>query len=163
MTSTADDNFYMKLALKEAQKSIDSGDVPIGVVIVFENRVLSTGHNQVEKNGNPLAHAEILAINKATKKLGYKHLLKTKLYVTLEPCSMCAGAIVLARIPELIIGTNDTKTGACGSLYNITNDSRLNHRLEIRYNVLQSECSYLLKDFFNKLRIQKNAGTNQRN
>jgi len=146
------EDFFMKFAILESKKSLKSGDVPVGAIIVKDNKIISRAHNQIEKKGDSTAHAELLAIQKAIKKLGYKHLLDCTLYVTLEPCAMCAGAIVLARIPRVVFGATDPKTGACGSLYNIVNDKRLNHRCEVISGVLEDECSKLLKDFFKKLR-----------
>ena len=146
------DFFNIQIALSEAKKSLISADVPVGAIIVKDNKIISRAHNQIEQKGDSTAHAELLAIQKAIKKIGYKHLLDCTLYVTLEPCSMCAGAIVLARIPRVVYGATDPKTGACGSLYNIINDNRLNHRCEVISGVLEDECSKLLKDFFKKLR-----------
>jgi len=149
------DEYFMNLALKEAKKSIKSGDVPVGAVIVLGDSVISKGSNQVEKNKDSLAHAELTALKKAMKKVGYKHLTECKLYVTLEPCAMCSGAIVLSRMKELIIGCLDPKTGASGSLYQITDDGRLNHRCKVKNGVLENESSKLLKDFFIELRKRK--------
>lgn len=148
---------YMSIALKYANKSLLSGDVPIGAIIVLNNKIIGRGYNKVEKLKNPNAHAEIIAIEQAVKKIDYKHLLECEMYVTLEPCSMCAGAIVLARLKKIYIGASDPKTGACGSLYNIVNDNRLNHRCEIEYSVLENECSSIIKGFFSELRKKKNA------
>ncbi len=150
-----DNDFYMKLALAEARKALTWGDVPIGSVVVFEGKVIGRGFNQVEKKGDPFAHAELIAMQKAIKKYGHKHLLGCDLYVTLEPCAMCSGAIVLARINRLIIGTLDAKTGGSLSLYNIPQDARLNHRVEVSHGILQNECSLVLKDFFSLLRAKK--------
>jgi tRNA(adenine34) deaminase len=144
--------YFMKKALVEAEKCLKNGDVPVGVVIVKRNEIIAYGHNQVEQKTNSLAHAEITAINKAIKTVSYKHLLDCEMYVTLEPCSMCAGAIVLARIPKLFIGTSDPKTGACGSVFNLANNEKLNHRCEIETGILQNECSNLLRLFFRELR-----------
>lgn len=145
----------MYKALLEAERSLESGDVPVGAVVVHDEKIIGRGCNKVEKLGSSLAHAEITAINQAVKKLGHKHLLDCKLYVTLEPCSMCAGAIVLARIPELFIGTDDPKTGACGSIFDIVREKKLNHRCKVNRGVLSEECSKLLKDFFSELRDKK--------
>jgi len=143
---------YMEHALTLARECLINGDVPVGAVVVYNDKIIGEGKNSIEKTGNSLAHAEIIAINNAIENLGYKHLLNCELYVTLEPCSMCAGAIVLARIPKLIIGTMDTKTGACGSILNITSNEKLNHQCEIVSGILQNDCSIILKDFFKKLR-----------
>ncbi len=145
----------MQLAINEAKKSLKTGDVPIGAIVVFDGKIIARGHNQVEFKKSPTAHAEVIAIEKAAKKIGYKHLLDCDLFVTLEPCAMCSGAIVLARIKRLVFGASDPKSGASVSLYNIPQDERLNHFVEIIPNVLEEECSKLLKDFFQKLRIDK--------
>ncbi len=145
-------DFYMNEALKEAKKALIFHDVPIGSVIVFDGRIISRAYNQVEKQNDPTAHAELLAIKKAIKRIGYKHLLNCQLYVTLEPCSMCAGAIVLSRIEKVIVGTMDPKSGACGSIVNIIQNSSLNHRCDLEFDVLQNECSMIIKDFFKNLR-----------
>jgi tRNA(adenine34) deaminase len=146
------DEYYMNQAIKEARKAIAWGDVPIGAVVVLDGKIIARARNEVERRCDPLAHAEILAIKKAVKKNGYKHLLDATLYVTLEPCSMCCGAAVLARLKRIVFAANDTKTGAAVSLYNIPQDSRLNHRIEVSSGVLQSEASAIIKDFFKELR-----------
>lgn len=143
---------FMRIALKEASKSLKNEDVPVGCIIVKNNEIISKAYNQIEKTGNPLKHAEIIAIEKAVKKIGYKHLLDCDIYVTLEPCSMCAGAIVLSRAKRVIYGASDFKTGACGSLLNIINNDKLNHRCKLISGVLKEECGKLLKDFFKDLR-----------
>ncbi len=143
---------FMLEAIKQAEKAIDLAECPIGCVIVKDGKVFVRAHNLRLTKGNSLAHAEIVAINKACKKLGDWRLEDCDMYVTLEPCSMCAGAIVLSRIERLFIGTMDPKAGACGSLRNIPGDERLNHQPELIYGVLQTECQAILKDFFRKLR-----------
>ena len=152
MNSDQIDIHFMKLAIAEAQKSLDTEDVPIGAVIVRNGEIIAADHNRVEETGDSTAHAELLAIKKAIAVSDYKHLIDCTMYITLEPCSMCSGAVVLARIPRLVIGADDPKAGASGSLYEITSDPRLNHRCEITRGVLQEECSKMLKDFFKKLR-----------
>jgi len=142
----------MKLALSEAEKARDKGEVPIGAVIVTDGRVIARGHNLRESKNDPTAHAEIIAIRKAAKKLNSRRLINSTLYVTVEPCVMCIGAIVLARIPRLVFGCLDPKGGAVGSLYDISNDKRLNHRVEVRSGVMAEEAQALLKDFFKRLR-----------
>jgi len=142
----------MKLALSEAEKARDKGEVPIGAVIVTDGRVIARGHNLRESKNDPTAHAEIIAIRKAAKKLNSWRLINSTLYVTVEPCVMCIGAIVLARIPRLVFGCLDPKGGAVGSLYDISNDKRLNHRVEVRSGVMAEEAQALLKDFFKRLR-----------
>jgi len=145
----------MYKAILEAEKAAGNDDVPVGAIIVRDGKIIGRGYNQVEKKGDSLAHAELIAIRQAIKKTGHKHLLDCTMYITLEPCSMCAGAIVLARIPRLVIGAKDPKTGACGSVMNIVQDDRLNHRCEITRGILETECSKLLKDFFRMIRVKK--------
>ncbi|WP_432662201.1 tRNA adenosine(34) deaminase TadA [Wukongibacter baidiensis] len=144
--------FYMKEALKEADKAFKLGEVPIGAVIVRNNEIIARGYNLRESAKDPTAHAEILAIKRASEALGGWRLTNCDLYVTIEPCPMCAGAIVMARIDRVFIGSMDPKGGAVGSLYNIVNDERLNHRAEVIYNVLSDECSNIMKEFFRNLR-----------
>ncbi|SHK59197.1 tRNA adenosine(34) deaminase TadA [Paramaledivibacter caminithermalis] len=144
--------FFMEEALKEAKKAFDIKEIPIGAVIVRHNEIIARGHNLRESTKDPTAHAEIIAIRRASEALGGWRLTNCDLYVTIEPCPMCAGAIVMARISRLFIGSMDPKGGAAGSLYNIVDDSRLNHRTEIIYNVLSDKCSGIMKEFFKKLR-----------
>lgn len=151
------DEYYIKEAIKQARKCLSSEDVPVGAVIVKQGQIIARGYNQVEKKNNATSHAEIIAIERAIKKVGYKHLLDCDIYVTLEPCPMCSGAIVLARLRRLVFGAFDPKTGAATSLYNITSDERLNHRLEVLGGVCEKQCSLMLKDFFKKLRERKNG------
>ena len=146
------ENFYMSEALKEAQKAFDEDEVPVGAVIVHEGKIIARGHNQVERLKDPTAHAEIIAITSAANYLGTKWLSEASLYVTIEPCSMCAGALVLARIKNLCFGASDPKTGACGSVVNIVNHKKLNHRIKVTQGIFQAECSSLLKNFFKKKR-----------
>ncbi len=147
----------MAMAIELAKLSLASDDVPIGAVVVHNDKVIGEGYNKIEKLNNSLVHAEINAINDAISNYGYKHLLDCSIYVTLEPCSMCAGAIVLARITNLIYGATDPKTGACGSLFNIPQDERLNHRVNVISGVKEDECSQLLKNFFKELRKSGNG------
>ena len=149
-----DDELYMLEALREAAKAASEGEVPVGAVIVKDGAVIAREHNRIESEGRSSAHAEMLAIEAAEKSLGAKWLSGATMYVTLEPCSMCAGALVLSRISALVIGADDPKTGACGSLYDIPEDPRLNHRIEIRRGVLGGTCSEQLKDFFRAKRKQ---------
>ncbi len=146
------DKFYMSEALKEAQRAFEEDEVPVGAVIVHDGRIIARGHNQVERLNDPTAHAEIIAITSATNYLGTKWLNEASLYVTIEPCSMCAGAMVLARIKNLCFGAKDPKTGACGSIINIANHKKLNHRIKVTKGILEIECSSLLKDFFREKR-----------
>ena len=150
---TAED--YMRLAIEEAKKAAAMGEIPVGAVIVRDGEVVGRGHNSTETDKDPTCHAEIAAIRDAAKTLGGWRLIGCDMYVTTEPCSMCAGAIVLARIERLFVGTPDPKAGACGSLYNIVRDERLNHQPELISGVLQNECSALLKEFFAGLRNKK--------
>jgi tRNA(adenine34) deaminase len=144
--------YYMQEALKEASQAAQEGEVPVGAVIVCNHQIIARGHNQVERLKDPTAHAEIIAITSAANYLRTKWLLQGSLYVTIEPCSMCAGAIVLARIKHLYFGASDPKTGACGSVVNIINHKKLNHRIKAVGGIAQAECSSLLKDFFKKKR-----------
>jgi len=156
MNIESDDN-YMKLALEQAGIAEENGDVPIGAVIVFENQIIGRAYNQREQLQDPTAHAEIIALTQAAAALENWHLNGCTMYVTLEPCPMCAGALVLARVDRLVYGCDDPKTGACGSLYDIVRDKRLNHRLAVTRGVLADECSKLLQDFFQKKRVEKNS------
>ena len=151
-TRAGDDERYMREAVKEAARAAEEGEVPVGAVIVKDGQIIARAHNAIETARRSSAHAEMLAIEAAEEALGAKWLTGATMYVTLEPCSMCAGAMVLSRISRLVIGTDDPKTGACGSLYNIASDGRLNHRIEISRGVLRDECATLLKDFFRNRR-----------
>ncbi len=142
----------MQEALKEAQKALEEDEVPVGAVIVYQDKIIARGHNQVERLKDPTAHAEMLALTSATNYLGNKWLLGASIYVTIEPCSMCAGALVLSRIKNLYFGAKDPKTGACGSVTNIANNTILNHRIKIKKGILEKECSFFLKEFFRKKR-----------
>jgi tRNA(adenine34) deaminase len=145
----------MRGAIAEAAKAESKAEVPIGAVIVREGRIIARGHNLRETSQDPTGHAELIAIRKAARKLGSWRLLDTVLYVTLEPCTMCMGAIILARIPTVVFGCFDPKGGAAGSLFDLSNDSRLNHRVDLIPRVLESECSALLTVFFAELRSRK--------
>lgn len=142
----------MQEALKEAEAAFSEDEVPVGAAVVYKGRIISRAHNQVERLKDPTAHAEMLALTSAANYLKAKWLSGATLYVTIEPCSMCAGALVLARIKKLVYGASDPKTGACGSITNIANNRKLNHRIEVKKGVLEKECSRLLKDFFKKKR-----------
>ena len=144
--------YWINLAMREAAVAFRRNEVPVGALIVHNGIVIGKGSNQIETLQDPTAHAEILAITAAATHLGSKRLEKCTLYVTLEPCAMCAGAIVLARIPLLVFGAYDPKAGACSSLFTITNDSRLNHRAHTIGGVMEEECGALLKEFFLKQR-----------
>ena len=146
------DIFWMEKALELAQQAGEMGEVPVGAILVKDSVCVAAAHNQREQSGNPIAHAEMLAIQEASQKLGNWRLTGTVLYVTLEPCPMCAGAIVLARIPKVVYGTTDPKAGAAGTLYNIVQDARLNHQVELIGGVCAEESSALLKSFFKNRR-----------
>jgi tRNA(adenine34) deaminase len=152
MTST--DEQYVQKAIDQAKIAQDNGDVPIGAVIVYKNQIIGKAYNQREQLKDPTAHAEIIALTQAAAALQSWRLAGCTMYVTLEPCPMCAGALVLARIDRLVYGCDDPKTGACKSLYNIVQDERLNHRLEVTTGVLADECSKLLQDFFQHRRSE---------
>ena len=146
---------FMKMALEEAQKASEIGEVPIGAIVVKNDVVVGRGYNKTETTKDPTAHAEMEAIRMAAKTLGGWRLIGCNLYVTCEPCSMCAGAIVWSRIENLYIGTMDPKAGACGSVFNIVQEEKLNHNVNIETGILQEECSKILKDFFKNLRRTK--------
>jgi tRNA(adenine34) deaminase len=143
---------WMKLALREAERAFESGEVPVGAVVVKDGHMIGRGYNQIEMLRDPTAHAEMIALTSAVATVGSKWLQGATLYVTLEPCAMCAGAIVLSRLQTLVIGADDPKTGACGSLYDIVRDERLNHRVEVIRGILEQPSSELLKEFFRRLR-----------
>ena len=143
---------FMEEALRLARLAAEAGEIPVGAVIVKDGEIIGRGFNSTETDKDPTCHAEIKAIRQAAAALGGWRLSGCSMYVTLEPCSMCAGAIVLARLDALYIGTPDPKSGACVSLSQITTDSRLNHRVELHVGILQEECSAVMKDFFRKLR-----------
>jgi tRNA(adenine34) deaminase len=138
----------MDAACREAVRAFDEDEVPVGAVVVRDGAIIGKGHNEVERLQDPTAHAEILAITAAANTLGVKHLENCVLYVTLEPCPMCAGAILLARIPVLVFGAYDPKAGACGTLYNIVEDPRLNHAVHIIAGVRDTESTALLREYF---------------
>lgn len=149
---------YMQEALKEAEKAAEAGEVPVGAVIVRDGQIIARAHNMTEQLRDPTAHAEMLAIRRAADVLGGWRLTGCNMFVTTEPCSMCAGAIVWARIEKLYIGTMDPKAGACGSVFNIPQEKRLNHYVEIETGLMQEECSSLMKAFFRKIRDSKSEG-----
>ena len=145
---------YMKEALKEALKAYNKDEVPVGAIIVKDNKIIARGHNSKEEKNNPIKHAEIIAIEKASKKLKNWRLEDCEMYITLEPCPMCAGAIINSRIKKIYIGTLDEKTGACKSVLNLL-DYPFNHKVELEYGILKEECENLLKKFFKELREKK--------
>ena len=143
---------FMKEALKEAKKAYDRLEVPVGAVIVKDGKVIARAHNLKETKFDTTKHAEILAIQKASKKLNSWRLIDCEMYVTLEPCSMCAGALINSRIKKVYIGASDQKTGAVGSVFNLLEDYTFNHKVEYKKGVLQDECESILKEFFKELR-----------
>ena len=150
-----DDEKFMKLALKEAKKAYDEDEVPVGAVLVKDGKVIAKAHNQKETKLDTTKHAEITVIQKASKKLQNWRLEDTTLYVTLEPCTMCIGAIIGARIKRVCFGTMDEKTGACGSVLNIPKDHKFNHVVEMENGIMEKECKEILQDFFKNLRKRK--------
>ena len=147
---------FMIEALKEAKKAYKKLEIPVGAVIVKDGEIIARAHNQKETKLDTTKHAEMVAIQKASKKLGQWRLLDCEMYVTLEPCTMCAGAIINSRIKKIYIGTSDEKTGAVGSVFNLFDDYTFNHKVEYEKGILQKECEELLKKFFKELRKMKN-------
>lgn len=149
---------FMKEALKEAKKAYEKLEIPVGCVIVKDGKIIARGHNLKETKKDTTEHAEIIAIKKASKKLDLWRLLDCEMYVTLEPCSMCAGAIINSRIKKIYIGTMDEKTGAAGSVLNLFKDYTFNHNVEVETGIMKEDCEKILKDFFKELRkIKKEA------
>lgn len=142
----------MKEALRQAQRALDSDEVPVGCVIVHKDKIIARAHNQVEMLKDPTAHAEMIAITQAASALGSKWLQGASVYVTIEPCRMCAGALLLARINKLVFGADDPKTGAFGSVCDVLKSRNLNHRFEIGRNILRQECSFIVSEFFRNKR-----------
>jgi tRNA(adenine34) deaminase len=142
------DEYFMRLALREAERAREEGDVPIGAVVVRAGEVIAAGRNERELRQDPTAHAEILALREAARTVGSWRVLEATLYVTLEPCAMCAGAIVLARVPRVLYGASDPKAGAAGSVLDVLDEPSLNHRPEVEGGVLGQECGDLLSEFF---------------
>ncbi len=160
MNKSDSEDHFMKLAIEQAKIAEENGDVPIGAVIVYKGQIIGKAYNQREQLQDPTAHAEIIALTQAAAYLESWHLNGCTIYVTLEPCPMCAGALVLARIDRLVYGCDDPKTGACKSLYNIVQDERLNHRLEVTSGVLEEQCREQLQQFF-ACRRQENKNNNK--
>jgi tRNA(adenine34) deaminase len=154
MTTKEQDQQFMQSAIEQARIAEENGDVPIGAVIVKDNQIIAKGYNQRHQLQDPTAHAEILALTSASAGLESWRLHGCTIYVTLEPCSMCAGALVLARIDRLVYGCDDPKAGACKSLYNIVQDERLNHNIETTSGIMADDCSQLLQEFFQRRRIE---------
>jgi tRNA(adenine34) deaminase len=142
------DEHFMRLALREAERALEHDDVPIGAVLARDGQALAAAHNERELREDPTAHAEIIALREAARVAGTWRLLETVLYVTLEPCAMCAGAIVLARVPRVVYGAADPKAGACGSVLDVLGEERLNHRPEVAGGLLAQECGQALRAFF---------------
>ena len=147
MPSSLDEHF-MRLAVEEAERALDHDDVPVGAVVVVDREVVGVGHNERERRQDPTAHAEIIALRAAAERLDSWRVLDSVLYVTLEPCAMCAGAIVLARVPRVVYGTADPKAGAAGSVLHVLDEPRFNHRPLVESGVLREACAALLVDFF---------------
>lgn len=151
------DEKYMKEAIKQAKKAYAIGDVPIGCVIVYEDKIIARGYNKRNKNKTTLAHAELLAMAKASKKIGDWRLEGCTMYITLEPCQMCAGAIVQARVSKVVVGSMNPKAGCAGSVLNLLQMKEFNHQVELETGVLEEECSTMLSHFFRELRKKKKA------
>ncbi len=150
-----DSTDLMRAALEEARQAGIEGEVPVGAVLEYRSEILARDHNRIVQQKNPLAHAELLVLQAAARKHPDPWLLDTTLFVTLEPCVMCAGALVLARVKRLVFAASDPKAGACGSVYDLVNSPKLNHRLEVESGLLRDECSILLTEFFRKLRSEE--------
>jgi tRNA(adenine34) deaminase len=148
------DTYYMRQAIHEAERAAEEEEVPVGAVLVRQNKIIGRAHNQVERLKDPTAHAEMLGITQACETLGSEHLPETTLYVTLEPCPMCVGAMLLARIGRLVYGAREKKTGACGSVVHLMADGKWNHRFKIEEGLLEFESAALLSGFFKKKRAR---------
>lgn len=148
-------DYYMNQALKEAEKAYKKLEVPVGAIIVKDGKIISKAHNQKETKTDTTKHAEIIAIQKASKKLKSWRLIDCEMYITLEPCSMCAGAIINSRIKKIYIGTMDEKTGAAGSVLNLFEDYKFNHKVEVERSLMKNQCEQILKNFFRELRKNK--------
>jgi tRNA(adenine34) deaminase len=142
------DEYWMRMAIREAERALEHDDVPVGAVVVRDGELIGAGHNERELRQDPTAHAEMIALRQAAAAIGHWRLLGTVLYVTLEPCAQCAGAIVLGRVPRVVYGTDDPKAGAAGSVLDVLGEPRLNHRPEVESGLLADECAALLREFF---------------
>jgi tRNA(adenine34) deaminase len=149
------DEYYMREAIKEAKKAEDLREVPIGAILVIDGKIISRAHNLRESKQSAVAHAELLAIEQACKETSSWRLENAHLYVTLEPCAMCSGAIILSRVSRVVFGASDPKGGCAGTFMNLLQDERFNHQSEVKSGVLEAECGQLLSDFFRKLREQR--------
>lgn len=161
MKKLTEDERFMKEAIRQARKAYAIGEVPIGCVIVYEGKVIARGYNRRTIDKNTLAHAELLAIRKASRKLDDWRLEGCTLYVTLEPCQMCSGAIIQARIPKVVVGCMNPKAGCAGSILNLLDVPQFNHQAELVTGVLEEECSQMMKEFFKELREKKKAAKNE--
>ena len=161
MKKLTDDERFMKEAIRQARKAYAIGELPIGCVIVYEGRVIARGYNRRTIDKNTLAHAELLAIRKASRKLDDWRLEGCTMYVTLEPCQMCSGAIIQARIPKVVVGCMNPKAGCAGSILNLLDVPQFNHQAELVTGVLEEECSQMMKEFFKELREKKKAAKNE--
>ena len=148
------DDFFMLEALKEASRASEKDEVPVGAVIVHKGRIIARAYNQIKMLKDPTAHAEMIAITQAAAHLQTERILDTTIYVTVEPCAMCAGALVLGRVKKIVYGTEDPKTGACGSVMNVANNKKLNHQIEIIGGFHREDCASLLHEFFKKKRTK---------
>ncbi len=157
------DQAFMAMAIREAMIAESKEEIPIGAVVVLDGKVIGRGHNQNKTLIDPTAHAEMIAITAACNKIQLRYLESATLYVTIEPCSMCAGAIVLARLPRLVFGARDPKAGACGSVFNLVQDPRLNHQVEIVGGVKDFECAALITEFFENIREKRKKNNNEQN
>ena len=152
MMAGTPDEIFMKEALAEAKKAMDKGEIPVGAVVVLGGEVIGRGHNLREATGDPTAHAEMLALREAARAIGHWRLIGCTLYVTLEPCPMCAGAVINARVDRVCFGAFDPKAGCCGTLYDLTGERKFNHHPDVAGGVLNDECAALIKEFFSKRR-----------
>ena len=152
MMSSILEQTYMREALRQAKMASENDEVPVGAIIVFQNKIIAKAHNQIEILKDPTAHAEMIAITQATNFLQSKWLQECTMYVTIEPCSMCAGALILSRIDRVVFGAYDEKTGACGSIANIVQHEKLNHRVDVSSGLLADECGAIMSEFFKKKR-----------
>ncbi|WP_335872920.1 tRNA adenosine(34) deaminase TadA [Bacillus sp. 2205SS5-2] len=156
------DEEYMRIAILEAKKAEKIDEVPIGAVVVIDGKIISSAYNLREKTQNAVKHAELIAIEKACEVMGTWRLERAELYVTLEPCPMCSGAILLSRVERVVYGAKDPKAGCAGSLMNLLTDGRFNHQCEVKSGILEEECGMLLSHFFRELRKKKKAGKKQK-
>lgn len=157
------DQAFMAMAIREAMIAESKEEIPIGAVVVLDGKVIGRGHNQNKTLIDPTAHAEMIAITAACNKIQLRYLESATLYVTIEPCSMCAGAIVLARLPRLVFGARDPKAGACGSVFNLVQDPRLNHQVEVVGGVKDFECAALITEFFESIREKRKKNNHEQN